>query len=443
MPDYRDDREAVIARALEAGVRAMVNVGYDLASSRRSVELADRYDYFFAAVGVHPHEAASFDEGTERELADLLSHPKVLAVGEIGLDYYRDLSPRDRQQEAFRRQLALAREKGKPVIVHCRDALQEVLALLGEEGGRYQGIFHAFSGSLEEGRRIVELGFHLGIGGVVTFRNSRLRETVADLPPGALVLETDSPYLTPHPFRGKRNEPAHLALVVREVAAAQGVTEEDVVRTTTFNFRRAMGLGEEVEPAVIYRIRNSIYVNLTNRCTNSCVFCSREEDPVVRGYYLGLQKEPTVEEILEQAGDVSGYDEVVFCGYGEPTLRLRELVEAARRFKERGAKVRLNTNGLGNLIWKRNIVPELAEVFDVVSVSLNTPDAEEYVKICRPAFGEKSFPSLLDFVRKCSQAGIETVCTAVAYPGVDIGACRELAESLGARFRERKYNVLG
>ncbi len=337
----------------------------------------------------------------------------------------------------------LADEHGKPVVIHCRDAFDDVISILQETGKRVRGIFHAFSGDASMAKRVLAMGFHLGIGGVVTFQNSRLSRTVAELPPKAVVLETDCPYLTPHPFRGKRNEPSYLTYIVDAVALAQGVCREDVIRTTEANFSKAMGLEGERKPTVVYKIRNSLYINMTNRCTNRCAFCSREEDPMVRGHYLGMTHEPTSGEILQAVGDPREYDEVVFCGFGEPLLRLQAVKEVARSLKEKGGRLRLNTNGLGALIWKRNLVPELKELVDVVSVSLNASTNELYMKLCKPSFGERAFPAMLDFIRKCVDGGLRTICTVVNHPDVDVKACEELARSLGAEFKVRKYDVVG
>jgi TatD DNase family protein len=440
---YKKDLDAVLARAAEVGVSTMMNVGFDLASSCETAALAEKYSQVYGVVGVHPHDAKTYNSRVEEELTGLLGKKRILGVGEIGLDFYRDLSPRDVQRDVFKRQLALAQKHDKPVIIHCRDAFEDVMSILHENGKRMRGIFHAFSGDIAMAREVLGLGFHLGIGGVVTFLNSRLSHTVAEVPPKAIVLETDCPYLTPHPFRGKRNEPSYLTYVVDAIAQAQGVCKEDVIRTTSANFAKAMHLGVQRKSTVVYKIRNSLYINMTNRCTNRCTFCAREEDPIVRGHFLGMTREPSSEEILQAVGDPKAYDEVVFCGFGEPLLRLQEVKEVAGSLKEKGGRLRINTNGLGALIWKRNLVPELAELVDVVSVSLNASTNELYMKLCKPSFGEKSFPAMLDFIRKCVAGGLQTICTVVNHPDVDVGACEELARSLGADFKVRKYDVVG
>lgn len=241
--DFAADFDQVLARAREAGVTAMVNIGFDLDSSRETVRLVDRYPFIYGAVGVHPHDAKTYDDDVERELEKLLDHDKIVAVGEIGLDFYRDLTPRDRQREVFERQIALAMRKDKPIIIHCRDAFDDVMAVLKSAGQTYRGIFHAFSGDDTMARQVLDLGFHIGIGGVITFKKSTLSDVVAVLPPDAYVLETDCPYLTPTPYRGKRNEPAYLAYVIERIAEATRRPVQELARSTDHNFANAVGFG--------------------------------------------------------------------------------------------------------------------------------------------------------------------------------------------------------
>jgi TatD DNase family protein len=244
LPDYRDDLQDVVERARLAGVEGMMNIGFDLASSRETVALTERFPFIRGAVGVHPHDARTYDDRVEAALAEMFKKPAILAVGEIGLDYYRDLSPRDTQKAVFRRQLAVAREAGKPVVIHCRDAFEDVVGILASEGSRYDGIFHAFSGDTAMARDVLSLGFHIGVGGVVTFKNALLRGVVSEIPLGSIVLETDCPYLAPVPFRGKRNEPAYMRYVVETVSNATGFTVEKIAEATSTNFERAMKLAQ-------------------------------------------------------------------------------------------------------------------------------------------------------------------------------------------------------
>jgi TatD DNase family protein len=245
-PRFRNDREQAIERATVAGVKAIINVGASLASSQAAVALAEVYPQIYAAVGVHPHDAKIVTGEVLEELGALASHPKVVAIGEIGLDFYRDLSPRDKQRQAFKQQLALASKAGKPVIIHDREAHKEVMAVLRRwvEGGHESvGVLHCFSGDLAMAHEAIELGFYISIAGPVTFKNARrLRELVRQLPLEKLLIETDCPYLTPHPHRGKRNEPAYVKLVAQEVARTKGLSLAEVARITLDNARALFAL---------------------------------------------------------------------------------------------------------------------------------------------------------------------------------------------------------
>jgi len=245
-PEFDGDRERVIEQALAAGVRAIVNVGTDLDSSRAAVALAGAHPQIYAAVGVHPHDAKTMTVEILEELRTLAKHPKVVAIGEIGLDFYRDLSPREKQRQVFEQQLALASETGKPVIIHDREAHKEVMAILRRwaEGCQQPvGVLHCFSGDLAMAQEAIKLGFYISIAGPVTFPNARrLRELVRQLPLEKLLVETDCPYLTPHPHRGKRNEPAYVKLVAQEVTHIKGLTLEEVARVTSDNARALFAL---------------------------------------------------------------------------------------------------------------------------------------------------------------------------------------------------------
>jgi TatD DNase family protein len=240
-PEFDPDREAVIARARAVGMVAILNVGADLESSRVSVALAEQYDFIYAAVGVHPHDARTLTPSGLEELHALARHPKVVAVGEIGLDYYRDLSPRPVQRQAFADQLALAAELGLPVVIHSRDALDDTLAIL--RGWAGNGVLHSYSGGPERLEEVLAMGFSVGISGPVTFPNAhRLRTVAATVPLDRLLIETDCPYLTPEPYRGRRNEPAYVWYVAGAVARARGMPAEEVARVAAENAARLFQL---------------------------------------------------------------------------------------------------------------------------------------------------------------------------------------------------------
>jgi TatD DNase family protein len=241
-PDFDADRDAMLARAREAGVRRMLTIGTEVPTSRAAIALAAREPDVWAAVGVHPHDAAETDEAALGEVERLAGEPRVVAVGEIGLDFFRDLSPRDVQERVFRRLVAHARRLRKPVVVHCRDAHAETLAILAEERvGEVGGIMHCFSGDVEVARRCLDLGLSISLAGPVTYPNARALPDVARfVPADRLVVETDCPFLPPQGYRGKRNEPAYLAITAARVAELRGEPLESLARRTSDNARRLL-----------------------------------------------------------------------------------------------------------------------------------------------------------------------------------------------------------
>jgi len=232
---FAADREEVIARAVAAGVTRIVNAGTSLPASEASIALAEAHANIYPAVGIHPHEAKTLTEPVWEALQALARRADVVAIGEIGLDFYYNLSTREQQVDAFRRQLALARVLGKPVIIHDRDAHAETLAIL-RELGPHRGVLHCFSGDATMAEAVLDLGYHIGVAGPVTFRNAgELPDIVCCLPLDRLLLETDAPYLAPHPHRGQRNEPAYVRYVAERVAALRGVSLAVVAEATTAN----------------------------------------------------------------------------------------------------------------------------------------------------------------------------------------------------------------
>jgi TatD DNase family protein len=199
-----------------------------------------------------------------------------------------------------------------------------------------------------------------------------------------------------------------------------------------------------VPPASLaYRIRNSLYLNITNRCSNRCTFCPKFEDLNLKGHNLALEHEPTPQEIVAAVGEPGEIDEIVFCGFGEPLIRLDTLLQVARGLKLRGYRIRINTDGQANLVHGRNILPELAGLVDSISISLNAPDSVTYRKICQTPFGEEGFPGVCNFIREAAIHIPTVIASAVTLPGVDVAACRTLALSLGAEFRAREYQDVG
>lgn len=242
---FDGDREEVIERARAAGVDLIVNIGFNRETIPTTMELAEKYPFIYAAVGWHPTDA--IDMKPEEDLLwieRLCSHPKVVAIGEIGLDYYWDTSPKDVQQRVFREQIRLAKRLGKPIVIHNRDAHEDVVRLLREEGAsEIGGIMHCFSGSWETAKQCLDMNFYISFGGPVTFKNARVpKEVLAKVPDDRLLIETDAPYLAPHPYRGKRNESSYVGLVAEATAEIKGKSVEEIAKITAENSRRCLGL---------------------------------------------------------------------------------------------------------------------------------------------------------------------------------------------------------
>jgi len=243
---FDPDREAVIDRAVQAGVRRMITIGVDVPSSRRALEIAERHAAVSAAVGVHPNDCADFSAALLKEVRSLAQHPKVVAIGEIGLDYYWHTVDHETQARAFRAQLELAAEINKPVIIHSRDAAPDVVKVLEDftaQAARLSGTFHSCFDDLELAQRVFRLGFYIGVTGPITFKKSdREREIVRQVRNDRLLLETDAPFLTPAPHRGQRNEPAYVRHVAETIAMVRGQPVEEIARQSTQNAERLFGL---------------------------------------------------------------------------------------------------------------------------------------------------------------------------------------------------------
>lgn len=244
MPQFDKDRDAVIHRAYKAGLVHIVTIGTDIADCHKAVALAEAYDSISVTVGVHPHDVKRIGNNTYAQLRRLATHEKVVAIGEIGLDFYRNLSPQEEQREHFRRQLRLAREVELPVVVHDRNAHQEVASILQEEGASaVRGVIHCFSGDWEMAQSCLEMGFYISIPGTVTFKGSDAYSAmVRKVPTERLLVETDCPFLTPHPFRGKRNEPAHVRYVAEKVSKIKDIDAAKLGEITAHNAIDLFGL---------------------------------------------------------------------------------------------------------------------------------------------------------------------------------------------------------
>lgn len=237
---FNKDREALFKRFPEAGIQYVINIGADLRSSRLSVEMAKRYPFVYAAVGVHPHDVKDMKEDNLEHLIHMAAFDKVVAIGEIGLDYHYDYSPRSIQKLWFREQLKVAKDLGLPVVIHSREASQDTFDLIMEADlTEAKGVIHCYAGSAEMAKEYVKHGYYIGIGGVVTFNNAKkTKEVVEAIPLDRILIETDAPYLAPVPHRGKRNDSTYLVHVIEAIAKIKGVSPEEVEEATYMNGKR-------------------------------------------------------------------------------------------------------------------------------------------------------------------------------------------------------------
>ena len=451
MDAFDQDREEVIQRARDAGIEAMITIGSDLEGNIGGLELSGKYDFIYSSVGFHPHDAKDFTGEIFDKIKEWainsgkgqVVRSKVVAIGEIGLDYHYDNSPREIQREVFMKQLIFAKEINLPVVIHSREAKKDTLDIVRESGVR-KGVFHCFSGDMDMAEKAMGMGFYISIAGPVTFKNTKkLKEVAEAIPDDYLLIETDAPYLTPEPLRGKRNEPSYIIHTAKAVAELRGITPEDISRVTTLNAKRLFRIGQvQAEGEIAYRIRDSLYLNITNRCTNKCSFCIRFYSDYVKGHNLRLAGEPTEEELKKAIGDPEQYQEIVFCGYGEPMLRLDLIKSLAAWIKQHKGRVRINTNGHGNLIHGRNILPELQGLIDSISISLDAHDEETYNTICKPAF-KNAFQGIIEFIKEARKFIPDVQITVVELNGVDMEKCRKIAGELGVELRLRKLDVVG
>ncbi len=440
-PNFEGEVDKIIERAVQSGVDYMIVPGTDLATSQQAIELAEKYDNIYASVGIHPHDSKDWNDSIIEKLEELAKNKKVVAIGEIGLDYYYDFSPREIQIKAFESQIQLALKLNLPIIVHNREANEDIMNIARkykDSGLRAQ--YHCFAGSIADARELVEMHHYISFPGIVTFKNAEnVRKVLSRIAIENLLLETDSPFMTPVPHRGERNEPAYIKLIAEKIAEVHHLTSENVGKATSYNAHKLFGIGEKPKLSFTYRIGEALYINVTNRCNADCVFCDRKGEAVINGYNLKMSKseEPEAEVYIKEIGDPKKYKEIVFCGYGEPTIRWNVVKQVAKYVKEFGGNTRMNSDGHGNFINKRDITPELKGLIDTVSISLNSTDPVQYGKLMR--VDSSMHKEMLDFARKAKNY-THVVLSIVGLSEVDSEAAKKfVAEEVGVDFREREY----
>ncbi|MBZ0200068.1 MAG: YchF/TatD family DNA exonuclease [Ignavibacteriaceae bacterium] len=440
--NFEDDLFEVVKRAREAGVDYMLVPATDLKTAQQVIELCERYDFIYGAVGVHPHDSKEWDDSFIQTVEELAKHPKIVAIGEIGLDYFYDFSPKEKQIKAFKDQIELALKLNLPVIIHNRDSdtdMMEIIKSYAGSGLRAQ--FHCYNASLEDARALVAMHHYISFTGNITFKKfDSLREIAAAIPLENIMIETDSPFMTPVPYRGKRNEPAYVKYVAEKLAELHKISVEEVGRITSLNAFKMFGIGKNKDTIHTYKIHNSLYINITNRCNADCIFCHRKENPVVHGYNLKMKHsdEPGADVYISEIGDPAAYDEIVFCGFGEPTIRWGVVKKIAKYVKDCGGNTRLNTNGHGSYINKKNITPELKGLIDTVSISLNSFDPKQYAEIMK--VDKRLFNEMVTFAKEAKMYAGKVVLSIVAIDDVEIEKARTIVEDkIGVEFRVREY----
>ena len=441
-PNFSEDLDEVIERAKSSEVDYIIIPATDIGTAKQTLALADKYEMIYAEVGIHPHETKEWTNDNLKVIEELARHPKVVAIGEIGLDYYYDFSPKEKQIEAFRAQIELALKLDLPVVVHNRESDEDIMQIVREYcSSGLRGQFHCFNGSLSYARDLIRMKYFVSFTGNITFKKADLlRETLSNIRLHYIMLETDSPFMTPIPYRGKRNEPSYVKYIAQQIAELHKIPIEEVARITSINAFRLFGIGAEPETKYTYRIKNSLYINITNRCNADCFFCTHKSDAIIDGYNLKMAKgdEPPAEKYIEEIGNPSNYDEIVFCGYGEPTIRWDVVKKIARYVKNNGGKTRLDTNGHGSFINKRDITPEMKGLIDVVSISINTHDPRKYAEIMRVE--KRMFNEVIDFAKKSKMYVEKVVMSVVSIDNIEIEKTRQIVEEkIGAEFRVREY----
>lgn len=440
--NFKDDIDEVINRASQNNVDYIIVPATDIKTAKEAIALSEKYSNIYTAVGIHPHDTKDWNNSLIKEIEELAENHKVAAIGEIGLDYYYDFSPKEQQIKAFKAQLDLSLKLELPVIIHNRDSDEDMMNIIQDYCGTgLKAQFHCFNASLNDAIEFMKMNHFISFTGNITYKKSNsLREILKSINLNHLLLETDSPFMTPVPLRGKRNEPANLKYIAQQIADIHKITIEETGRITSLNAFRFFGIGSPPEASFTYKIHNSLYINITNRCNADCTFCRRKDDPYLVGYNLGMKKseEPPADTYIKEIGDPKQYDEIVFCGYGEPTIRWDVVKKISDYVKSNGGRTRLNTNGHGNLINKKDITPEMKGLIDTISISLNSYDPKQYSELMQVS--EDHFYEMKNFASSAKKYVNKVVLSIVSLDEVEVEKSRKVVEEeIGVEFRVREY----
>ncbi|MEG3640894.1 YchF/TatD family DNA exonuclease [Magnetococcus sp. PR-3] len=445
---FKEDLDTVLDHARKRGVRYINTIGTRLDEVEALLALTQKRPHIYTTVGVHPHYADEYVTCTAEEIVTLAQNPKVVAIGEAGLDYHYDNADRGNQRTVLRTHIQAARHANLPLVIHTREAEADTRTIMEEEkASECGGVIHCFTGSKDMATWALDQGYYISLSGIVTFSSAQeLQEIARYIPADRLLVETDAPYLSPLAKRGKRNEPAFVELTTKTIAKLRGINAKDLADMTTENYRRLfrIDLARTSDKGVLaYPIGNRLYMNVTHGCTLKCQFCPKWAAPEVHDFDLGLKANPSSDELIGAFGELDAFDEIVFCGYGEPTLRIEVMLQVAKAAKEQGKKVRLNTDGLANFVYGKDVTPQMAGLIDAISISLNAQNAEIYDQHCVPG-KTGAYDGLLAFVDSVKTYIPEVTLTAInGLEGVDISACAKIARQKGVKFRARQLDLVG
>jgi len=367
---------------------------------------------------------------------------KIVAVGETGLDFHYNFSPRNTQIEVFKKHIEMAERFNLPVIIHMRKSFSEIKKVLDSFSKLPGALVHCFGGTLDQAKYFLDKGIFLSFTGTVTFdKSDKLAKIINSIPLDNFFLETDSPYLTPEPLRGQTNHPKHVKLIAQEIAEIKGLEIEDIARITTKNASMFFGIPFDNTPCYYFVRGKTLYLNITNLRNTRSDFTSLFRYPYLKGYNLHLNEEPSAEKLkLTIQNNILKIQNVVFLDYGEPTLREETLKEVAKFAKEMKLKTVLDTDGLANRHYQRNFAVELRGLFDGINVTVNASNPKEYQHFHRPPFGEESFREVLNFITECNRIIPSVRIQTVELPDLNVENCKKIAiEDLKAGFEVRKF----
>ena len=444
MKQYANNISSIIKESEKAGVEKIIVPSSSPESLEQVLNLSNEHANVFGALGIHPHSASAFTDKIKKYIEANLSNKKIIAVGEAGLDFHYNLSPKEVQIAVFKSQIEMAERFNLPLIVHMRKSFDEIKTVFESFKKLPKIVIHCFSGNSAEAEYFLKKGIYLSFTGTITFEKAKeLVDVVRTVPVDKFFLEPDSPYLTPEPYRGETNHPKYVKMIAKEIATIKGIELEDIARITTKNACMFFALPFDNSPQFAFHRGKTLYLNLTTDRNTKTDPSYIYRYPYLKGYNLNITKEPTVEELKRTIqNNILKIRNVVFIEHGEPTLRENILKEIAGFAKELKLKTILDTDGLANKYYGRNFALELRTVFDAVNIALNASNPKEYQKFHRPPYGQESFKEVLNFISECSKFIPSVRVSIVNIPGLNLDACINIVKNeLKVDFETREYFI--